>query len=62
VRPAPLQHRFGNGAAAARIVNEVNGINRAVYDVTSKAVGPIQGMIRRPSQPIAEEREFGAKS
>ncbi len=29
----------GTGRAATRIINEVKGINRVAYDVTSKAAG-----------------------
>jgi GMP synthase (glutamine-hydrolysing) len=37
----PLPHEF-LGRAATRIINEVKGINRVVYDVTSKPPGTIE--------------------
>ncbi len=38
---APLPHEF-LGRCAVRIVNEVKGINRVVYDITSKPPGTIE--------------------
>ncbi|MEZ0261447.1 MAG: glutamine-hydrolyzing GMP synthase [Alphaproteobacteria bacterium] len=38
---APLPHEF-LGRCAVRIVNEVRGINRVVYDITSKPPGTIE--------------------
>jgi len=38
---APLPHEF-LGKCAVRIVNEVKGINRVVYDITSKPPGTIE--------------------
>ena len=38
---APLPHEF-LGKVAVRIVNEVRGINRVVYDITSKPPGTIE--------------------
>jgi len=37
----PFEHDF-LGRAATRIINEVRGINRVVYDVTSKPPGTIE--------------------
>jgi GMP synthase (glutamine-hydrolysing) len=37
----PFDHAF-LGRVAGRIVNEVRGINRVVYDVTSKPPGTIE--------------------
>ncbi|HSF96788.1 MAG TPA: glutamine-hydrolyzing GMP synthase [Thermohalobaculum sp.] len=37
----PFEHDF-LGRTASRIINEVNGINRVVYDVTSKPPGTIE--------------------
>ena len=38
----PFDHEF-LGRVSARIVNEVRGINRVVYDITSKPPGTIEG-------------------
>jgi GMP synthase (glutamine-hydrolysing) len=37
----PFDHAF-LAATATRIINEVRGINRVVYDVTSKPPGTIE--------------------
>jgi GMP synthase (glutamine-hydrolysing) len=37
----PFDHAF-LGRAATRIINEVKGINRVVYDITSKPPGTIE--------------------
>ena len=37
----PFTHEF-LGAVSTRIINEVRGINRVVYDVTSKPPGTIE--------------------
>ena len=37
----PFDHQF-LARCAARIINEVKGINRVVYDVTSKPPGTIE--------------------
>ena len=37
----PFEHEF-LGRCTARIINEVRGINRVVYDVTSKPPGTIE--------------------
>ena len=37
----PFQHAF-LGRVATRIINEVKGVNRVVYDVTSKPPGTIE--------------------
>jgi GMP synthase PP-ATPase subunit len=37
----PFPHDF-LGRAATRIINEVRGINRVVYDITSKPPGTIE--------------------
>ena len=37
----PFEHSF-LGRVSTRIVNEVKGINRVVYDVTSKPPGTIE--------------------
>jgi GMP synthase (glutamine-hydrolysing) len=37
----PFDHEFLS-AVATRIINEVRGINRVVYDVTSKPPGTIE--------------------
>jgi len=37
----PFPHEF-LGCTATRIINEVRGINRVVYDITSKPPGTIE--------------------
>jgi GMP synthase (glutamine-hydrolysing) len=37
----PFEHDF-LGRVATRIINEVKGVNRVVYDVTSKPPGTIE--------------------
>ncbi len=37
----PFEHDF-LGRTATRIINEVRGVNRVVYDVTSKPPGTIE--------------------
>jgi len=37
----PFSHEFLNGVAT-RIVNEVKGVNRVVFDITSKPPGTIE--------------------
>jgi GMP synthase (glutamine-hydrolysing) len=39
--PYPFEHTF-LAACATRIINDVKGINRVVYDVTSKPPGTIE--------------------
>lgn len=38
---APFEHAF-LGRVAARIINEVRGVNRVTYDITSKPPGTIE--------------------
>ena len=40
------------GRAATRIINEVKGVNRVVYDVTIKAAGDDRVGVRGATAPI----------
>jgi len=41
-RPKRPEHHRDLGRVAARIINEVPGINRVTYDITSKPPGTIE--------------------
>jgi hypothetical protein len=54
----PFDMRF-LGMVATRIINEVKGVNRVVYDVTSKPPGTIEG--RRHDIGWRLERDFSIR-
>jgi GMP synthase C terminal domain len=49
----PFDHAF-LGRVANRIINEVRGINRVTYDITSKPPGTISGRHQRAPKHVSE--------
>ena len=46
----PFDHTF-LGRVSNRIINEVKGINRVVYDITSKPPGTIEAAVAKLDPP-----------